>query len=62
MVVAGWFFTIFGAVSLLIGILNKDTKMWVSMSGWGDSKRRNRLLNIIGGILSVVVGLYLLLP
>lgn len=51
------FLIAFGLISLIAGFLNKNILFWVTIHA--VDKKYNRATNIIIGIISILIGLYL---
>jgi hypothetical protein len=62
----GIILSLFGGVSLFMGIANKGPRMWVSYRNTGYGKKifgrdYERFINIVFGLFSLLVGLGLIL-
>jgi threonine/homoserine/homoserine lactone efflux protein len=62
----GIILTLFGAISLALGIANKGPMMWVSWNSTGIGKKifgpdYKRVINILFGAICLFFGLFLLL-
>ncbi|HEV8284846.1 MAG TPA: hypothetical protein VGQ09_11090 [Chitinophagaceae bacterium] len=62
--VTGIFLIVFGAISLIFGILNKRTGFWMSLYDGTEKslgKNHTKVWNIVSGIVSVFLGILIVL-